>query len=249
MNIIVTGAKGFIGSHLVKALKQKKHNVIEWDSNNDSKRKNVKNFYADNAEYVIHLAAYANVRKSLEDPQSYWRNNVENTKYIQDICNVSDIPLLYASSSCIHQWWLSPYGTTKKVNEITAHAKQTALRFTTVYGEGARDNMFMSKIFNHSLEYATTHLRDFIHISDVVSAILLLMRYTSILKPAYDIGTGVNNSVNELAELAGYSNLPVLAGDACEAEDNTANITDLKDMGWEPKVSVDQYIINKMIAY
>ena len=75
----------------------------------------------------------ADVRASIERPDEYWANNVTTTTNVQKICHKKEIQLLYASSSCIHNWWLSPYGTSKKVNEETAHHKQVGLRFTTIY--------------------------------------------------------------------------------------------------------------------
>ena len=77
---------------------------------------------------------------------------------------------MYASSSCIHNWWLSPYGTSKKVNEETAFDKQVGLRFTTVYGDGARESMLIGKLLDGSIGYLTRHVRDFIHVDDVVEA-------------------------------------------------------------------------------
>ena len=118
---------------------------------------------------------------------------------------------MYASSSCIHNWWLSPYGTSKKVNEETAFEHQVALRFTTVYGDGARENMFIPKLLNNKVDYVTKHTRDFIHVDDVVEAIILLMnKNIRSLKPAYDIGTGIGNQVHTLADIAGYTDLPWL---------------------------------------
>ena len=97
------------------------------------------------------------------------------------------MPLIYASSSCIHNWWLSPYGISKKVNEETAFDKQVGLRFTTVYGEGARDTMLIGRLTTGDIKYLTNHVRDFVHVSDVVNAIVLLMsKDIRLLKPAYD---------------------------------------------------------------
>ena len=249
MNVAVTGSRGFIGGHLMKRLIADGHTVTEWDLKQDPSRC-IKDFDINEINYVVHLAAYANVRQSIKDPQKYWKNNVENTTKIQKICHYNNIPLLYASSSCIHNWWLSPYGTTKKVNEETAFDHQVALRFTTVYGDGARPNMFIPKLLNHELQYVTTHIRDFIHVSDVVEAIVLLMSQDiRLLKPHYDIGTGIGNTVKDIAETAGYSNLVVKEGDACEALNNTADITEMKNLGWIAKTDIHDYIIKKTIPH
>ena len=249
MKEAITGSRGFIGGHLKTRLENDSHEIIEWDLRLDPS-KCVKDFNTGGADYVIHLAAYADVRASLEEPQKYWVNNVENTTNIQKICGYNHIPLLYASSSCIHNWWLSPYGISKKVNEETAMPNQVGLRFTTVYGEGARDTMLIGRLINGTVKYLTRHIRDFVHVSDVVEAIVLLMMSDiRLLKPAYDIGTGVGNSVEELGHLAGWEGIEVTDGDACEAQDNTADITDMRKLGWEPKVIVDEYIVKNTVPH
>ena len=238
MKIIITGSRGFIGTHLKDRLNG--HEIIEWDTKIG---KDIKNFTLDlNVDYVVHLAAIAGVRASVEQPELYWTNNVEYTKNIQHTCFHNHVPLLYASSSCIHNWWLSPYGTSKKVNETTAYPNQIGLRFTTTYGENARDSMLIPRLLNGNIKTVTNHVRDFIHVDDVIDAILLLMsKDIRLLKPVYDIGTGKGIVVNELAELVGYD-LPITNGDACEAKDNTANNIDLKELGWNPKHNVEEYL-------
>lgn len=242
MKVAVTGSKGLVGSHLVKALQERGDEIVEWDyqCGND-----IKDFTLNGCDYVVHLAAHANVRLSFEDPNKYWLNNCINTKHIQEQCHYNRVPLLYASSSSIHNWWKSPYGTTKKVNEITAFAdRQTGLRFTTVYGPGARDTMFITKLVQGTLKYSTNHVRDFIHVDDVVDCILLMMeKDIRTLAPVYDIGTGKGHTVSELAEIAGYGHLPIEAGNECEAETNVADLTAVSKLGWEAKRSVVDYVI------
>ena len=249
MKIAITGSRGFIGSHLKTRLEKDGHEIVEWDLRQEPSRC-IKDFDPGDINYCIHLAAYADVRASLKDPQKYWKNNVENTTRIQNICHYNNIPLLYASSSCIHNWWLSPYGISKKVNEETANFGQVGLRFTTVYGDGARDTMLIGKLLDGSIKYLTKHIRDFVHVSDVVDAIVLLMsKNIRSLKPAYDIGTGKGNVVEDLGILAGWEGIEVTEGDACEAQNNTADISSMKELGWEPKIDVRDYIIKNTVPH
>ena len=240
MKVAVTGSRGLIGSHLKYALQEEGHEVVEWDWQRGN---DIKYFNLAGANYVVHLAAYANVRASFEDPNKYWLNNSEYTQNIQRQCYYNRVPLLYASSSSIHNWWKSPYGTTKKVNEITAFPeRQVGLRFTTVYGPGARDTMFVTKLINGTCNYCTNHIRDFIHVDDAVDAMLLLMKKDiRLLKPTYEVGTGESVSVSNLAEAAGYD-LPIKDGDPCEALDNTADNSELIKLGWSPKHNVFDYV-------
>ena len=253
MNIIITGSRGFIGGHLMKNLKADKHKIVEWDLKID---KDIRDFNTkirwatDKVDFVIHLAAFADVRRSIEHPDEYWVNNVEYTTNIQRLCHEQNIPLLYASSSCIHQWHKSPYGISKKVNEETAIGyNQIGLRFTTVYGEGARESMFMGKLMRGDLPYATTHVRDFVHVDDVIRAIRLIMnqfsehpRWALHKRPrAYDIGTGVGHVVKDLAHLVN-AEIPVQDGFPCEAQDNTADTAEIRNIGWLPSINAKNYL-------
>jgi len=242
MRILVTGSSGFIGSHLVKYLNDDGHSVIPWDSKIGLDIRDIKS--VDEFDFVIHLAAFADVRRSIEHPQEYWDNNVTPTTALQKLCYDQSVPLLYASSSCVTSWHKSPYGLSKKVNEETARPGQVGLRFTTVYGPRCRESMFIPKLITGSLEYATDHIRDFIYVSDVVRAIVLLMYKMNAgyerLDPYYDVGTGKGNKVCDIARIR--MNVKVKPGNDCEALDNTADITPLKKFGWSPKVDVKEYV-------
>lgn len=248
MKIVITGTGGFIGGHLQKALEADGHYVIPYDRKSG---KDIRDFDMDiNVEMVIHLAADADVRRSIQYPDEYWENNVEPTTKIQRLCYALNIPLLYASSSCIHNWSLSPYGTSKKVNEETAYEGQTALRFTTVYGDGARDTMLIGKLLNGDIKYLTRHTRDFIHVDDVISAIKTIMDTpVEDRKKAYDIGTGKGVIVEELGNLAGWEGIEVKDGDPCEAQDNTADNSELRALGWKPTIDIEEYIVKKTIPH
>lgn len=243
--IAVTGSSGFIGSHLKNRFKSLGHEVICWDR---VEGKDIHDFELEpDTDFVIHLAADADVRQSIESPDQYWHNNVTPTTRIQQICDEYAVPLIYASSSCIHNWYLSPYGITKKVNEETACDNQVGLRFTTVYGDGARDVMFIGKLMRGELQYATNHIRDFIHVDDVISAIEIVMDDMLAIDdmkygfPTYDIGTGCGNIVSDLAKIR-YPNIEIKDGDPCEAHDNTANTNRICELGWKAKVDVVEYL-------
>ena len=231
MKIVVTGSKGFLGSHLVNALGD--HQIIEWDNKID---KDINNFVLKSTvDFVVHLAALTNVRDSIKIPEDYWRVNVEYSKKIFDICK--NVPVIYASSSCAKEWWLSPYGTTKRVMEEVAHKGHVGLRFTNIYGDNAPDFMLTSRIKNGNVEYKTNHIRDFIHVSDVVDVIKLFLRKGTLDKnKTYDVGSGKGIRIDELVEKNGFD-VPYKEGDKCEMINNTANISDLLSVGWTgPKV-------------
>jgi len=253
--VLVTGSAGFIGGHLCKALAVD-NDVVPYDivTNmfDDIRRTEDIEEIIDTCDFVIHLAANADVRRSIAFPDEYWENNVEPTTVIQNRCHANKTPLLYASSSCIHQWHKSPYGISKKVNEQTARDFQVGLRFTTVYGDGARDSMFMTKLKNNKLEYATNHIRDFVHVNDVVKAIMILkdelnhsMDIGRSMRLAYDIGTGKGLVVSDLAKMIN-PNIEIREGHECEADNNTANISLMQKMSWDPKEPDAAEFINEL---
>jgi nucleoside-diphosphate-sugar epimerase len=124
-----------------------------------------------------------------------------------------------------------------------APAHSLGLRFTTVWCEGGRDGMFMTKLFDNEVKYITEHTRDFIHVNDVVSAIDLLMCQT--LTGVIDVGAGISNSLKTLVDLAGIKNYEYKSGNVYERMDNLADIKELTNLGWKPKVNVIEYIKNK----
>lgn len=239
MIVSVTGSRGFIGQWLVKRLFEEGHEVREWDRHID---RDIADWELEESDFVVHLAAMADVRASMLEPELWYANNVTTTTRIQRICNENKVPLVYASSSCVHAWWKSPYGTTKKINEETAFPGQVGLRFTTVYGEGARDSMFIGKLLRNEIKYATRHVRDFIHVDDVVNGIMLFVNGgTKDKLPAYNMGTGRGNKVYEVAQEFGWLG-EITDGDDCEALNNTADNSELLKLGWEAKVDVMHYV-------
>ena len=71
MKVAITGSRGFIGSHLKTRLEKDGHEVIEWDLRQEPPQC-IKDFDPKDCSYVIHLAAYADVRKSLKEPDLYY---------------------------------------------------------------------------------------------------------------------------------------------------------------------------------
>jgi UDP-glucuronate 4-epimerase len=229
MKILVTGAAGFIGFHTSKQLLDRGDTVVGLDNFNDYYDVNLKearaailddyeNFamvridLADRAamdalfakekfDRVIHLAAQAGVRYSIENPHSYIESNVVGTLHILEGCRHNHVEhLTYASSSSvygantampfsIHQnvdHPLALYGATKKANELMAHTYSnlyklptTGLRFFTVYGPFGRPDMALFMFTKNIIagkpidvfNYGK-HRRDFTYIDDIVEGVI-----------------------------------------------------------------------------
>ncbi|WP_243521146.1 NAD-dependent epimerase [Bacillus pseudomycoides] len=231
MRILVTGCAGFIGSRVTKRLLQEGHHVIGIDNLNDyydvSLKKDRLNFLKNKnfifkklrledqkdieqifsnwqPTIVIHLAAQAGVRYSLENPHAYIASNLVGFTNILESCRKNAIDhLIYASSSSVYgsntklpfstkdnvDHPLSLYAATKKANELIAHTYSnlyrlptTGLRFFTVYGPWGRPDMSLFLFTKAILEGKPIKIfnngnmkRDFTYIDDIVEAIIQLI--------------------------------------------------------------------------
>lgn len=229
MNYLVTGAAGFIGSNVAHRLCTAGHDVIGIDNLNDYYDVNLKEsrlkllsnlnnfrfskldlsdgnqiaelFAAEKFNRVIHLAAQAGVRYSLDNPMAYADSNLVGHLNILEGCRHHKIEhLVYASSSSVYglnkklpfstsdsvDYPVSLYAATKKANELMAHTYShlygiptTGLRFFTVYGPWGRPDMALFKFTKAILEgreidvYNNGNLsRDFTYIDDIVEGII-----------------------------------------------------------------------------
>ena len=238
MKILVTGHKGFIGSHVYEHLTKIGYEVDGLDKPDDVR--DIIRFIACNGvkyNVIIHLAAYAALRDSVQDPDKFWDNNVVKAKRLFDYCGRNNIRLLYASSAGAHGWWQNPYAITKKVNEFMAPDNSVGMRFFNVWAEkGSRDDMLYEMLKQGTAQYITRHRRDWIHVHDVARAICYLIpdKFRGVL----DIGTGKNYSVLELAMRMGKSDLPILDHTPNEPDSLCADITQLTKLGWFPTIDI-----------
>ena len=232
MRIFVTGSSGFIGFHLSKKLLEKGHTVHGFDSMNkyyDVKLKKArlkilkkykKFFFTKNKlenkkilsqsilkfkpTVIIHLAAQAGVRYSIENPNVYMDSNIIGTYNVIELAKKIKIKhLLIASSSSVYgankklpfveidktETQLSIYAATKKSTESIAHAYSnlwkipiTMLRFFTVYGPWGRPDMALFKFTKGIINKKKIDIynngkmyRDFTFIDDVVDGIVALI--------------------------------------------------------------------------
>ncbi len=243
MKILVTGAAGFIGFHTSRKLLERGDTVVGLDNFNDyydvalkesraavldgydefkmvridlADRDAMEALFAEEKfDKVVHLAAQAGVRYSIENPHSYIESNIVGTLHILEGCRHNDVEhLTYASSSSIyganttmpfsiHQnvdHPLALYGATKKANELMAHTYSnlyklptTGLRFFTVYGPYGRPDMALFMFTKNIIEGKPIdvfnygkHRRDFTYIDDIVEGVVRTMDHTALPNEAWD---------------------------------------------------------------
>ncbi|MBL7996008.1 GDP-mannose 4,6-dehydratase [bacterium] len=256
MTILVTGGAGFIGSHVCEALLAQNHRVICYDNFDDFydpkiKELNISNcisspnfklirndilnfsglcgvFRSDSIDLVIHLAARAGVRPSIENPKLYQKVNIEGTMNILEALREFSVKkFILASSSSVYgnnrkapysesdnvDFAISPYAATKKACEILAytyhHLYQIdtfCLRFFTVYGPRQRPEMAIHYFTRYIDQNAKINLygdgtsqRDYTYIEDIVDGIL---KSISHLK-GYEIINLGESQTTSLADLVG----------------------------------------------
>ena len=231
MEVLVTGVAGFIGMHVAARLIQAGHNVTGVDNLSDyydvrlkqarldelerysnfrfikmdlaDREKMHELFGGGNFEHVIHLAAQAGVRYSLENPHAYIQSNIVGFTNILEGCRRFPVKhLVYASSSSVYgankklpfsvhdnvDHPISLYAATKKADELMAHAYShlfriptTGLRFFTVYGPWGRPDMAIFSFTKAILEDKPIDVfnhgkmqRDFTYVDDIVEGVLLV---------------------------------------------------------------------------
>ncbi|PNB47195.1 MULTISPECIES: NAD-dependent epimerase/dehydratase family protein [unclassified Pseudomonas] len=244
MKILVTGAAGFIGAHGVLRLVRDGHQVIGLDNFNSYYDPQLKRdrvdwvrgqigdvqlatvdladaaalealFASERPQVVVHLAAQAGVRYSLENPRAYLDSNLDGFLNILECCRRHPVEhLIYASSSSVYganqrtpysvqdgvNHPLSLYAATKKANELMAHSYShlfgipcTGLRFFTVYGPWGRPDMspiqFAKAISEGSplkLFNYGEHQRDFTYIDDIIESIARLIERAPRANPEWN---------------------------------------------------------------
>ncbi|MDZ7736306.1 MAG: NAD-dependent epimerase [Gammaproteobacteria bacterium] len=243
MRVIVTGAAGFIGYYVSKRLLERGDEVIGIDSLTDYYSVQLKRdrlaqiadhpgftfheqdlaersptaalFEAAGAERVIHLAAQAGVRYSLENPHAYVECNLVGFVNVLEACRHNNIQhLVFASSSSVYgantktpfsvhdnvDHPVSLYAATKKANELMAHTYShlyripvTGLRFFTVYGPWGRPDMAYFKFTDRISRgdpievYNNGDLsRDFTYIDDIVAGVIRTLDRVPGPNPGWD---------------------------------------------------------------
>ncbi len=244
--ICITGGAGFIAFHLTHKLIELGHEVVGFDNYNDyydpglkhtranilhdrfgvimenvdllDRKKLTQWMKTNSPDVVMHLAAYAGVRHSLDYPDDYISNNIVGTHNLIEACNDARITkITYASTSCVMAdnplpWnedekigvAKNPYGYSKATNEaqmISSKIDSTiGLRFFTVYGPWGRPDMALFDFTKNIVAGNSIQLfnygdmvRDFTYVEDIVQGIVIIINRlldNQDINEIYNIGFG-----------------------------------------------------------
>jgi len=245
MKILLTGAAGFIGYHTALNLLARGHEVVGLDNLNEYYDVTLKNarlerlrpkpgfsfvkldladdggmkdlFAKGKFQRVVHLAAQAGVRYSLQNPHSYVNSNVTGTLNVLEGCRHNGVEhLVYASTSSVYgantnmpfsphriaDHPLTIYAATKRANELMAHTYSslfklptTGLRFFTVYGPWGRPDMALFLFTRNILEGKPIevfnnghHRRDFTYVEDIAEGVARACERVAQPSPTWDGG-------------------------------------------------------------
>jgi UDP-glucuronate 4-epimerase len=243
MKILVTGAAGFIGAATAQRLLERGYEVVGLDNLNEYydvtlKQARLKRltshtgfrfvkldladtpgvaelFTRERFPRVVHLAAQAGVRYSLQNPHAYLQSNVTGTLNILEGCRHTGVEhLVYASTSSVYgantnmpfsvhrgaDHPLSLYASSKRANELMAHnysalfaLPTTGLRFFTVYGPWGRPDMALFLFTRNILEGKPIdvfnnghHQRDFTYVDDIAEGVVRASEHIAQPDPSWD---------------------------------------------------------------
>ena len=252
-HVLVTGGAGFIGSNLIRALldigntkiscidnfddfysaRQKEWNIRSFRSDKNFKLiegdiREAATFHkiGDDVDTIVHLAAKAGVRPSINNPVLYLDVNIRGTQMLLEYAKLRSVKqFVFASSSSVyginsnvpwqeneHLMPISPYASTKLSGEMLGHVyshlygiRFLSLRFFTVYGPAQRPDLAIHKFFKSIINNQPipvfgdgTSSRDYTYVGDTIKGIMAAIEYDSSSFEIINIG---NNKTVTLVEL------------------------------------------------
>lgn len=215
--------------------------------------------------YCYHLAAQSRIQPSFEDPTECFRVNVEGTRAVAEWARHNKVKVVYAgSSSRWHDPYQSPYACYKHMGEeiFKLYKKVYGLdveiaRFYNVYGPGEiveGDWAAVIGIFRRQVRDGQKitivgdgeQRRDFTHVQDIVSALILIAEGVSEHEDAWELGTGVNYSINEVYEIFkekfGIESTYIPDQPGNYRKTLRENDDTIDRLGWKPEDRLKEYI-------
>tara|TARA_R110000822_G_scaffold95140_2_gene217758 strand:+ start:9495 stop:10316 length:822 start_codon:yes stop_codon:yes gene_type:complete len=266
LNILVTGHRGYIGSHLYKQLIELGYDVVGIDLKDGE---DILHCLPDEEfDFVFHLAAMPRVEYSVENPSYTLKQNVLVSSVLLEWAKNHGVTrVIFSSSSAVlgdgNGIPKSPYGLHKKITEMECKLYSelygldtVSLRYFNAYSEdqpfgGAYSTAicaWMEMIERENplrLDGDGEQTRDFVHVEDIVNANICCMQSSMLFGgKTYEVGTGTSVSVNYIKDYINslhkveWNIAPARKGDA---RHTLADISEIqKDLGWSPAVTIEK---------
>lgn len=216
-------------------------------------------------QYIFHLAALSRIQPSFENPYTTFSVNVDGTKQVVKYAVKNGCKLIYAgSSSKHHNPELSPYAMSKYMGEVWVKMEKRVfglnseiVRFYNVYGPGELVDSHMAAVIglwrsqvekNHPITIVGDgeQRRDFTHIDDIVDGLIRIAESDEKHEDAWELGTGKNYSINEVANLfkEKFKCVKVYMSNQQGNYRETIRINNdaIERLGWKPTDKLVEYI-------
>ena len=258
--ILVTGYKGFIGSHLFERLPTDQRIGIDLKDGEDL----LDQLPDIQVDVVFHLAAQPSVGYSVENPSYTLKHNVLGTSRVLEWAkNHGAKRVVFSSSSAVYGDGTgpnSPYGLHKLMSEMECKLYSelygldtVCLRYFNAYAEDQEYGGSYSTVISAWMELIKQNkplridgdgeqTRDYVHVNDIVSANLFCANYEGkFVGSCFDVGTGEAISLNSVKEFVEerykvkWQQAPERDGDV---KHTLANIDPLRDLGWEANIKI-----------
>mgnify|MGYP003109581891 CR=1 FL=1 len=301
MKVMITGIAGFIGMHTAVKFKQQgwdvcgfdnfnnyydpklkkdrakqlldQHGIIVTDRDLRSKWQMDTFVTSERPDLVIHLAAMAGVRYSMDHADEYIDNNILGTHNLITACETAQVEnVIYASTSCVMHGnelpWspdeklgkqLSPYGYSKATNEHMFHISNienaVCLRFFTVYGPWGRPDMALFDFSKNILADNPIHVfnngdmkRDFTYVDDIVAGIWVVSQNMS-NRETYCIGNGqqvdLMHFISEIeSNLDKKAEMIFKPKHPADAQETWSDTTKIEQLGYKSQTPIEQGVKN-----
>jgi UDP-glucose 4-epimerase len=265
MKILVTGYKGYIGSHIFSELKRQGYNVHGIDLKDGEDILHC--LPNESFDFVFHLAACPRVDYSVKKPAYTMKQNVLVTSTLLEWAKDYGVKrVIFSSSAAVNGNGdgipQSPYGLHKLVNEMECRLYSrlygldtVCLRYFNVYSEDQEYGGSYSTVICAWLEMLKQgkplridgdgeQIRDLIHVEDIVSANIFCMKYQEVFNGKwFNVGSGTSVSLNYIKNFidqnydVAWKYMPERVGDIKKSQ---ADISELRKLGWEPKVTIEE---------
>lgn len=251
MEVLVTGHKGFIGSHLVPLLEE--HKVFGYDLQNkrDIFDDDFESF-VEGTDVIIHLAALTNVTGSFRNPAEHFQTNTLGTARVLELAMKHNKRVIFPSTGAYYIPDTSPYAKSKTLadqlcQEAMNHIPVTILRFFNIYGDGMNQDSgsIIYAFLREAKEKGTVTVygrgrgkRDFINVEDIARIIKAALDKKWIGQ-IVDVGTGEGHSINDMARIFGEETGASVVHDTTKTEIGwqLADTTKLRELYRRPLVS------------